>query len=84
MPTHPAEEKFLKALRDYVDFRFLKGVQEPALQAGDLLVSTFTEFLDSRPLKNKGKPATVTFLIEKMAAMKESGGPGQPPPDPTP
>jgi hypothetical protein len=83
VPTqNQAEEKFLKAIRDYVDFRFLKGVDEPALQNGDLLVSTFTEFLDSRPLRDKGTPQTVRFLIQKMAEMKESGGTGQPPPEP--
>jgi hypothetical protein len=82
VPTqNQAEEKFLKAIRDYVDFRLLRGVREPALQNGDLLVSTFTEFLDSRPLKNKGTPETVTFLIRKMAEMKESGGTGQPTPE---
>ena len=81
MPTQNlAEEKFLTAMRDYVDFRFLKGVDEPSLQAGDILVSTFTDFLDSRPLKKKGTPETVTFLIGKMTNMKDSGGTGQPPP----
>ena len=75
-----AEDKFLKAMRDYVDFRILKGVDEPPLQNADLLVSAFTEFLDERP-NSKAKPETVKFLVEKMAKMAESRGGTQPPPD---
>jgi hypothetical protein len=83
MPTlNQAEEAFLQALRDYVDFRFLKGVDAPSLQAGDLLVSRFIEFLDSRPLRKKGTEETVTVLIEKMTQMKDGRGTGQPPPEP--
>jgi hypothetical protein len=82
VPTqNQAEEKFLKAMRDYVDFRILKGVDEPALQNADLLVSTFTEFLDSRP-NAKAKEETVNFLVEKMVKMAESRGGTQPPPRP--
>lgn len=78
MPTlNEAEEKFLKAMRDYVDFRFLQGVDAPAKQSGDALVDTFKAFLRSRP-KSQDKAETVTFLVEKMAKMAESRGTGQP------
>jgi hypothetical protein len=83
MPTlNLAEESFLQALRDYVDFRFLKGVDEPSSQVGDHLVSAFIVFLDSRPLKKKGTEETITVLVEKIAQMKDGRGTGQPPPVP--
>ena len=81
MPTQKkAEENFLNAMRSYVDFRLSTGVETPARHFGDTLVSTFTEFLDSRPVK--GRPDTVKFLIKKMSRMKESRGGGSPKPGP--
>ncbi len=85
MPTqNQAEDKFLKAMRDYVDFRFLQGVDVPALENADLLVDTFKAFLRSRPgVQAKGE--IVAFLVGKMEKMAESRGTGQPrnePPEP--
>jgi hypothetical protein len=83
MPTqNVAEEEFLNAMRDYVDFRFLKGVDEPPLRNAERLVNTFKAFVRSRP-EAKDKVATVAFLVDKMGKLAESRGPGQPPPDPS-
>ena len=86
MPTQNAEEEqFLKAMRDYVDFRFLKGVDEPSLHHAEQLTKTFKAFLRARS-GSKDKGETVAFLVEKMGKLAETRGPGQPrpnPPDPT-